>query len=94
MTQHKSKAVEDLAEYWMNEVLDRVDEPFSDDDRVQCLLFSLLYIGRTMEAIDSRLMHMETLMKGIYDQDQEKERSWNAIIAEINQRWRDRHAKQ
>ena len=94
MKNRELKDVEDMAEYWINKVLNWIDEPYSENDRMQCLLFSLLYIGRTMEAIDLRLMHMETLMRGIYDQDQEKDRSWNTIMSEINRRWRKRYAKQ
>lgn len=92
MARREPKAIEDMAEYWMNEVLGCIDEPFTDHDKVQCQLFALLYIGLMLDAIDSRLMHMETLMRGIYDQSQDKERSWNTIISEINQRWRERHA--
>ena len=94
MAKHEPRAIEDIMAYWMNQVLDRVDEPFSDQDTVHCQLFALLYIGHSLDAIDNRLMHMETLMKGIYDQKEESKFSWNSLMRKINDRWRNRHAKQ
>ena len=84
-------AIEDMAEHWMHEVLKH--KPFSDQDRVHCQLFALLYIGHSLDAIDSRLMHMETLLRGIYDKKNNK-CNWNSLMREINDRWRNRHAKQ
>lgn len=92
MSQRENCAIEDMAEYWMDEVLNRFEEPFNEQDKVHCLLFSLLYIGHSLNAIDSRLMHMETLMKGIYDKDEDGKHSWNSLMREINDRWRARHA--
>lgn len=86
-------AIEDMAERWMHEVLEHSEEPFSDQDRVHCQLFALLYIGRSLDAIDSRLMHMETLLRGMYDKEHKK-CSWNSLMREINDRWRNRYGKQ
>lgn len=65
MKKREPKAVEDMAEYWINEILDHYEEPFSDEDQTHCLLFSLLYIGHTLNAIDTRLMNMENTLKSI-----------------------------
>ena len=65
MKKREPKAVEDMAEYWMNEILDHYEEPFSDKDQTHCLLFSLLYIGHTLNAIDTRLMNMENTLEFI-----------------------------
>ena len=60
-------AVEDMAEYWMNRILDRLDESFNDQDIVHCQLFAILYIGHLLDAIDTRLMNVENLLLGIYE---------------------------
>ena len=59
-------AVEDMAEYWMNRILDRLDESFNDQDIVHCQLFAILYIGHSLDTIDTRLMNVENLLLGIY----------------------------
>lgn len=65
MKKREFKTVEDMAEYWMDEILDYYEEPFSDEKQTHCLLFSFLYIGLTLNAIDTRLMNMENTLKSI-----------------------------
>lgn len=67
MFKRGSVAVEDMAEYWMNRVLGRFNESFDDQDIVYCQLFALLYIGHSLDAIDTRLMNVENLLLGIYE---------------------------
>lgn len=67
MFKHGPIAIEDMAEYWMNEILDCLNEPFNDQDIIHCKLFALLYIGHSLDAIDTRLMNVENLMFGIYE---------------------------
>ena len=67
MLKHGPVAVEDMAEYWMNRILDCLNKPFDDQDIVHCKLFALLYIGHSLDAIDTRLMNVENLMLGIYE---------------------------
>ena len=67
MFKHKPVAVEDMAEYWMNRILDCLNESFNDQDIVHCKLFAILYIGHSLDAIDTRLMNVENLLLGIYE---------------------------
>ena len=67
MFKHEPETSEDMAEYWINRILNRFDESFNDQDIVQCQLFALLYIGHSLDAIDTRLMNIENLLQSIYE---------------------------
>lgn len=69
-----TKSYEDMAYYWIQRLLQSTsiarkttDAPLSLDEQMHCLLFSCMFIGLSLDAINSRLMQIENLMYFISD---------------------------
>lgn len=69
-----TQSYEDMAHYWIQRLLQSTsiarkttDEPLSQNEQMHCLLFSCMFIGLSLDAIDSRLMKIENLMYFISD---------------------------